>query len=148
LAAHDFPAKSLELEITESMALSDVIHSIETVQQLKSIGARISVDDFGTGHSSLSYLRRFDIDYIKIDRSFVAGIGMERSDETIVKAIIAMGHSLGLSIVAEGVETRRQFDFLKAHGCDRVQGFFFSRPLEAAALEHLMNKRGTFTQAG
>jgi diguanylate cyclase (GGDEF)-like protein/PAS domain S-box-containing protein len=138
LRTHDFPAGSIELEITESMALSDVSHAIEMVRQLKNAGVRIAVDDFGTGHSSLSYLRRFDIDHIKIDRSFIAGIGMERSDETIVKAIIAMGHSLGLRIVAEGVETREQFAFLKAHGCDRVQGYLFSRPLDASSLERLI----------
>ncbi len=148
LNARGFPAHRLDLEITESMALSDVTHSIEIVRQLKGIGAGIAVDDFGTGHSSLNYLRRFDVDHIKIDRSFVAGIGLERSDETIVKAIIAMGHSLGLRIVAEGVETRDQFEFLKTHECDRVQGYFFSRPLDANALEHLIQKRGTFTGAG
>jgi len=146
LEANGLPAQTVELEITESMALSDVIHSIEVVRQLKEIGARIAVDDFGTGHSSLNYLRRFDIDQIKIDRSFVAGIGLERSDEAIVKAIIAMGHGLGLRIVAEGVETREQCDFLKANGCDRVQGYFFSRPVEAAQLQALVLNRGTFAR--
>jgi EAL domain-containing protein (putative c-di-GMP-specific phosphodiesterase class I) len=137
------PPGSIELEITESMALSDVSHAIETLKQLKGVGLKIAVDDFGTGHSSLNYLRRFDVDYIKIDRSFVAGIGTESSDETIVKAIIAMGHSLGLTIVAEGVETTEQYAFLRAHGCDRVQGYLFSRPVDAAALEALVAKRGT-----
>lgn len=140
--------QSVELEITESMALSDIAHAIETVRRLKAIGARIAVDDFGTGHSSLNYLRRFDVDHIKIDRSFVAGIGNELSDETIVKAIIAMGHSLGLTIVAEGVETRAQYDFLRAHGCDRVQGYYFSRPLDAVGLEQLLRGRGTPGEAG
>jgi diguanylate cyclase (GGDEF)-like protein/PAS domain S-box-containing protein len=136
--------RCLEVEITETMALSDVSHAIDTVRQLKAIGARIAVDDFGTGHSSLSYLRRFEVDHIKIDRSFVAGIGSERSDQTIVKAIIAMGHSLGLGVVAEGVETRAQYEFLRAHHCDRVQGYLFSRPVEAAAAEALIPKmRGT-----
>jgi EAL domain-containing protein (putative c-di-GMP-specific phosphodiesterase class I) len=108
------------------------------------MGMTIAVDDFGTGHSSLSYLRRFDVDHLKIDRSFVAGIGVEASDETIVKAIIAMGHSLGLTVVAEGVEKRRQFDFLRAHGCDRAQGYLFSRPLDAERLEELLSTwRGT-----
>lgn len=139
---------ALELEITESMALSDVAHAIETLQQLKRIGVRMAVDDFGTGHSSLSYLRRFDIDQIKIDRSFVAGIGTQRSDETIVKAIIAMGQSLGLITVAEGVETREQYEFLRAHGCNRVQGYLFARPLEAAALEALVRERGTLAGPG
>jgi diguanylate cyclase (GGDEF)-like protein/PAS domain S-box-containing protein len=136
--------KRIEVEITESMAIADVAHSIETVQQLKKIGAAIAVDDFGTGHSSLSYLRRFEVDHLKIDRSFVAGIGSEPSDETIVKAIIAMGHSLGLTVVAEGVEKRSQLEFLRAHGCDRAQGYLFSRPVDAQALETLLASwRGT-----
>jgi diguanylate cyclase (GGDEF)-like protein/PAS domain S-box-containing protein len=133
-----FDPSRVEIEITESMALADVAHSIETVRQLKGVGAAIAVDDFGTGHSSLSYLRRFDVDQLKIDRSFVAGIGTEPSDETIVKAIIAMGHSLGLAVVAEGVENRQQYEFLRAHGCDRVQGYLFSRPVGAADLEALL----------
>jgi diguanylate cyclase (GGDEF)-like protein len=139
-----FDPHRLEIEITESMALADVAQSIETVRKLKGTGASIAVDDFGTGHSSLSYLRRFDVDHLKIDRSFVAGIGVERSDETIVKAIIAMGHSLGLTVVAEGVENREQFEFLRAHGCDRVQGYLFSRPLAAQDIQTLIaNWRGT-----
>lgn len=140
----NFDPNRVEIEITESMALADVAQSIETVRQLKSIGATIAVDDFGTGHSSLSYLRRFDVDHLKIDRSFVAGIGNEPSDETIVKAIIAMGHSLGLTVVAEGVENREQHEFLREHGCDRVQGYFFSRPVDASTLEALLaDWRGT-----
>jgi EAL domain-containing protein (putative c-di-GMP-specific phosphodiesterase class I) len=137
------PPGSVELEITESMAVSDVAHAVDALKQLKGIGLKIAVDDFGTGHSSLAYLRRFDVDYIKIDRSFVAGIGTESSDETIVKAIIAMGHSLGLTIVAEGVETPEQYAFLRAHRCDRVQGYLFSRPIDAEALEALIAARGT-----
>ena len=143
LKSNGLPPSSMEIEITESMALSDVSHAIETLQQLKRIGVKVAVDDFGTGHSSLNYLRRFDVDYIKIDRSFVAGIGTESSDETIVKAIIAMGHSLGLTIVAEGVETPAQYEFLRTHGCDRVQGYLISRPVDAAALEALLAQRGS-----
>lgn len=139
-----FDPKYIEIEITESMALADVAQSIETVRQLKSIGTAIAVDDFGTGHSSLSYLRRFDVDHLKIDRSFVAGIGNGSSDETIVKAVIAMGHSLGLTVVAEGVEKREQLDFLRAHGCNRAQGYLFSRPVDARTFESLLASwRGT-----
>jgi diguanylate cyclase (GGDEF)-like protein/PAS domain S-box-containing protein len=149
IAQAGFDPKRLEVEITESMALADVAHSIETVKQLKKLGAAIAVDDFGTGHSSLSYLRRFDVDHLKIDRSFVAGIGGGTSDETIVKAIIAMGHSLGITVVAEGVENREQFDFLKAHGCDRAQGYLFSRPVDASAFEGILDSwRGTARPAG
>jgi diguanylate cyclase (GGDEF)-like protein/PAS domain S-box-containing protein len=144
-----FDPKHIEIEITESMALADIAQGVETVRQLKKIGASIAVDDFGTGHSSLNYLRRFDVDHLKIDRSFVAGIGNESSDETIVKAIIAMGHSLGLTVIAEGVENRGQLDFLRAHNCDRVQGYLFSRPVDAAALEGVLDSwRGTAPQAG
>jgi diguanylate cyclase (GGDEF)-like protein/PAS domain S-box-containing protein len=149
ITAANFDPRRVEVEITESMALSDISQSIETVRQLKSIGAAIAVDDFGTGHSSLNYLRRFDVDHLKIDRSFVAGIGSESSDETIVKAIIAMGHSLGMMVVAEGVENREQLEFLRAHKCDRVQGYLFSRPVDAQAMESLLASwRGTAPQAG
>jgi diguanylate cyclase (GGDEF)-like protein/PAS domain S-box-containing protein len=144
-----FNMADVEIEITESMALADVSQSIETVRQLKRLGAQIAVDDFGTGHSSLSYLQRFEIDHLKIDRSFVAGISGERSDEAIVKAIIGMGRSLGMTVVAEGVETDQQYAFLRAHDCDRVQGYLFSRPLEPDRLERLLrNWRGNAHEAG
>ncbi|MGZ3541078.1 MAG: EAL domain-containing protein [Vulcanimicrobiaceae bacterium] len=139
----------IEIEITESVAMTDAAHAIETVRELKRSGVRIAVDDFGTGHSSLSYLRRFDVDSIKIDRSFVDGIGSERGDETIVKTLIAMGHSLGLTVIAEGVETLEQYAFLKEHGCDRVQGYFISPPVEARALEELLaSRRETLVKPG
>ncbi len=125
----------IEIEITESMVIADIGHAVDTVHRLKNMGAHIGVDDFGTGHSSLNYLRRFEIDHVKIDRSFIAGIGSERSDEGIVKAIISMASSLGLQTVAEGVETRDQLEFLRVHGCNRAQGYLFSRPLDAASFE-------------
>jgi EAL domain-containing protein (putative c-di-GMP-specific phosphodiesterase class I) len=130
------------------MTLAHVTPAIETVRRLKMAGARISVDDFGTGHSSLQYLRRFEVDEIKIDRSFVAGIGHQLSDETIIKAVLAMGQSLNLCIVAEGVETFEQFAFLQAAGCERVQGYYFSRPLDARAFERLLKTRGTLLAPG
>jgi diguanylate cyclase (GGDEF)-like protein/PAS domain S-box-containing protein len=130
--------QAVEVEITESMALFDAEHAIETIRALKNVGIQIAIDDFGTGHSSLNYLRRFDADHLKIDRSFVAGIGSRGSDETLVKAIVAMGHSLGLKIVAEGVETSEQYEFLRSHGCDLVQGNLFSPPLDPAPLEELL----------
>ncbi|MFN2449859.1 MAG: EAL domain-containing protein [Candidatus Baltobacteraceae bacterium] len=148
LERHDFPPDALKLEITESMALTNVEHAIGTIRKLKETGIRISVDDFGTGHSSLNYLRRFEIDEIKIDRSFVAGIGHQLSDETIVKAILAMGRSLGLCIVAEGVETAAQYEFLRAAGCERVQGFYFSRPLDGEQFHQLLETRGTLLAPG
>lgn len=138
----------VEMEITETMTLIDASAAIETVRRLKATGIRIAVDDFGTGHSSLNYLRRFEVDYIKIDRSFVAAIGRHASDETIVKAIIAMGHSLGMSIIAEGVETAEQAEFLREHGCDRLQGYLFSAPADLARIRDLLkNGRGTVAPA-
>src|SRR5581483_4752205 len=133
--------QAIEVEITESMALFDAEHAVETIRALKHTGAQIAIDDFGTGHSSLNYLRRFDADHIKVDRSFVAGIGGPGSDDTIVKAIIAMGHSLGLRIIAEGVETPEQFEFLRAQGCDLVQGNLFAPPMDPSQLEKLMTAK-------
>jgi len=135
------PPQAIEVEITESMALFDAEHAIETIHGLKRIGAQIAIDDFGTGHSSLNYLRRFDADHIKIDRSFVAGIGGPGSDDGIVKAIIAMGHSLGLKIIAEGVEMPEQYEFLRTQGCDLVQGNLFAPPMDPLQLEKLLAAR-------
>ncbi len=142
LKRNGVPASALEIEITESMTLTNISHALETIRKLKAQGAKVSVDDFGTGHSSLNYLRRFAIDEIKIDKSFIAGIGHQASDETIVKAIIAMGRSLGLCVVAEGVETPEQIDFLERAGCERVQGYYISRPLTTGDFEKLL-ARGT-----
>jgi len=130
--------QAIEVEITESMALFDAEYAVETIRALKRTGAQIAIDDFGTGHSSLNYLRRFDADHIKVDRSFVAGIGGPGSDDTIVTAIIAMGHSLGLRIIAEGVETPEQYEFLRAQGCDLVQGNLFAPPMDPSQLEKLL----------
>ncbi len=133
--------QAIEVEITESMALFDAEYAVETIHGLKRIGAQIAIDDFGTGHSSLNYLRRFDADHIKIDRSFVAGIGGPGSDDSIVKAIIAMGHSLGLQIIAEGVEMPEQYEFLRSQGCDLVQGNLFAPPMDPSQLEKLLAAR-------
>jgi diguanylate cyclase (GGDEF)-like protein/PAS domain S-box-containing protein len=141
VTAAGLPPQAIEVEITESMALFDAEHAVETIRALKRTGAQIAIDDFGTGHSSLNYLRRFDADHIKVDRSFVAGIGGPGSDDTIVTAIIAMGHSLGLKIIAEGVETPEQYEFLRAQGCDLVQGNLFAPPMDPAQLENLLAAR-------
>jgi diguanylate cyclase (GGDEF)-like protein/PAS domain S-box-containing protein len=141
VSAAGLPPQAIEVEITESMALFDAEHAVETIHGLKRIGAQIAIDDFGTGHSSLNYLRKFDADHIKIDRSFVAGIGGPGSDDSIVKAIIAMGHSLGLKIIAEGVEMPEQYEFLRAQGCDLVQGNLFAPPMDPSQLEKLLAAR-------
>jgi diguanylate cyclase (GGDEF)-like protein/PAS domain S-box-containing protein len=131
----------LEVEITESVAMSDAAQTVGIVRDLKNLGIRIAVDDFGTGYSSLAYLRRFALDVLKIDGSFVMGVGHEVFDETIVKTVIAMAHSLGLEVVAEGVETVAQLAFLAEHGCDIVQGYTIAPPLPAAEFEDFLNRR-------
>ena len=121
----------LSLEITESVVMSDVDHTIETLSRLKKLGVHLSIDDFGTGYSSLSYLKRFPIDMLKIDRSFIMDIPTLADDMAIVTAVIAMAHSLNIQVLAEGVETEQQREFLIATRCDEQQGFYFSRPLPA-----------------
>jgi diguanylate cyclase (GGDEF)-like protein/PAS domain S-box-containing protein len=120
----------LELEITESMTM-DIERTIITLQELKKLGLLISIDDFGTGFSSLNYLKQFPVDTLKIDQSFVRELYNQTNDETIVKTIITMAHTLQLNVVAEGIETREQLVFLQQHLCDTAQGFFFSEPLPA-----------------
>ncbi|WP_459705882.1 putative bifunctional diguanylate cyclase/phosphodiesterase [Stutzerimonas marianensis] len=132
------PPDRLELELTESQLLDDVDNAISISEQLRALGVKLAIDDFGTGYSSLSYLKRFPVDYVKIDRSFVSELTQEGEDSAIVRAIIAMVHSLDLKVVAEGVETQAQMDFLKAHGCDEMQGYLISRPVPAAEFVRLL----------
>ncbi len=128
----------LELELTESQLLDSVEHIIVTFQQLRDLGVKLAIDDFGTGYSSLSYLRRFPVDYVKIDRAFISGLGDGTEDAAIIQAIISMAHSLGLKVVAEGVENQSQLEFLRSHGCDEVQGYLISRPIEATAMAGIL----------
>ncbi|WCK53170.1 EAL domain-containing protein [Aneurinibacillus sp. Ricciae_BoGa-3] len=130
-------AEYLELEITESISMQNAEQVISKLQELKKIGVQISIDDFGTGYSSLNYLNKFPIDTLKIDKSFVNSIAAHQ-DTSIVKAIIALAHNLKLKVIAEGVETREQMDFLKEHMCDEIQGFYFSEPLTVAQFEQLL----------
>jgi diguanylate cyclase (GGDEF)-like protein/PAS domain S-box-containing protein len=129
---------SLELEITESMVMDNPERAIQTLCQLKSMGIALAIDDFGTGYSSLGYLKRFPIDNIKIDRSFIKDIPHSNDDAIITRTIIDMTHNLRLKVVAEGVETQAQMDFLRAHGCDEIQGYYFSRPLAEDAFLALL----------
>lgn len=124
----------LELEITESMTM-EVAYATKTIKELSDLGVKISIDDFGTGYSSLNYLKNFEIDYLKIDRSFVNDIETDKSDANIINTIILMAQNLGLEVVAEGVENEEQLKFLGMHGCDFVQGYYFSKPLAAIEFE-------------
>jgi diguanylate cyclase len=119
----------LEMELTESAVMSDPELSIAILEQLSTMGVLVSVDDFGTGYSSMSYLRRFPIDKLKIDRVFISEMESCPEDASIVRAIVSLAHSLRLKVVAEGVETPGQLDFLKSVGCDEYQGYHFSRPV-------------------
>jgi diguanylate cyclase (GGDEF)-like protein len=130
---------TLELELTESMVMSNGEGGVNVLQKLKSIGVQIAIDDFGVGYSSLAYLKRFPIDILKVDRSFIRDIPTESSDMKIVRAIVVMAHSLGLKVVAEGVETAAQLSFLRAQHCDAVQGFFLYRPLPEAEVASVLN---------
>ncbi|HWS72419.1 MAG TPA: EAL domain-containing protein [Thermoanaerobaculia bacterium] len=138
-------AGSVELEITESNAMQNAENTIYSLRELKTLGVRIAMDDFGTGYSSLNYLKRFPIDTLKLDQSFVRDIRTDSSDAAIVSAVISMAHSLHLSVVAEGVETEEQLAFLALQQCDLIQGFLFSEPLAADALEPLLAARTALT---
>ncbi|UVW30243.1 EAL domain-containing protein [Massilia sp. H6] len=130
----------LEIELTESLFMSDVTPAVELLHRMKSLGVNLSIDDFGTGFSSLSYLSRFPIDVLKIDRSFVADITHDANDAAIVTSIIGLAHNLKLAVIAEGVETAAQLDYLRRHGCDEMQGYFFSKPLAASEFEGLLRE--------
>jgi EAL domain-containing protein (putative c-di-GMP-specific phosphodiesterase class I) len=138
LRATGLPPGCLKLEITEGVAMQHVEATITTLWRLKELGIRIAIDDFGTGYSSLGYLKRLPVDVLKIDQSFVSGLGRNSEDAAIVRAIIAMAKSLGLAVTGEGVETEEQADLLGAWGCDRGQGYYYGKPLDATATAALL----------
>jgi diguanylate cyclase (GGDEF)-like protein len=131
----------LELELTESLVMANPTKANELLRKLKSKGFSLAMDDFGTGYSSLAYLRRFPFDMIKIDQSFIADLGQNAEAEAIVRAMLSLGRDLGLRMVAEGVETEAQLQFLEAEGCDEIQGFWFSHPLCAADFLQLLQEQ-------
>jgi EAL domain-containing protein (putative c-di-GMP-specific phosphodiesterase class I) len=127
----------LELEITESMLMTNVDQAVERVAAIKEMGVRLAIDDFGTGYSSLSQLKRFPIDTLKVDRSFIRAVPSDREDRAITEAIISMGKTLGVTVVAEGVENLSQQAFLTSQNCDEMQGFLFSKPCHPDAFADL-----------
>lgn len=131
LSESGIPPWRLELELTESVVMSNAAHTSNTMQALRELGVALAVDDFGTGYSSLAYLKRLPINTLKIDKEFISDLTRDPDDEAITSTVITMAHSLGLNVVAEGVELEEQMEFLRAHGCDEIQGYWLARPLEA-----------------
>lgn len=129
LIRYNLPGSSLELEVTERLLMKDVPHVVSILNQFKEMDIRLSIDDFGTGYSSLSYLKRFPFDVLKIDKAFISDIGEDPDDTALCDAIIAMAHSLGLSIIGEGVETKYQYEFLNQRGVETIQGYYISEPM-------------------
>jgi diguanylate cyclase (GGDEF)-like protein len=143
LAESGLPPELLELEITESSVMENPDEAIQILQRLGRMGVTLAIDDFGTGYSSLAYLKLFPIDHLKIDRSFVADIEHDLNDRAIAFGTIALAHSLGLNVIAEGVETEDQLELLRTNGCDEVQGYLFSKPLNGAAAFAFLHARQT-----
>jgi diguanylate cyclase (GGDEF)-like protein/PAS domain S-box-containing protein len=138
LSASALESRYLQIELTEGLAMHGAEKYVRMLGQIKKLGVQIAVDDFGTGYSSLSYLKRFPVDQLKVDRSFVTDLATDPDDAVIVQAIIALGHKLGLSVVAEGVETEEQLQFLRRCRCDEMQGYLFGRPMIAAEFAALL----------
>jgi EAL domain-containing protein (putative c-di-GMP-specific phosphodiesterase class I) len=137
------PPQSVILEITETSMMSDVEEAILRLGQLRALGVRLALDDFGTGYSSISYVKRFPIDILKIDKSYVDEIGQEGTEPDLVRTLITLGHSLGLKIIAEGVESSEQADFLRALQCHEAQGFYFSKPIDGDSVAVILKERNS-----
>ncbi len=138
LQRYALPPECLEVEVTETVLMDDILSAAKILHRIRQSGALIAIDDFGTGYSSLSYLKSLPVDKIKIDRSFVSDLSTDEEDASIVRAVVQLGHSLGMQVIAEGVETREQEAYLIAQGCDEAQGYLYARPLPAAELAALV----------
>ncbi|MDP1883715.1 MAG: EAL domain-containing protein, partial [Bradyrhizobium sp.] len=138
LASSGLSPVLLQLEVTESMVMRNVSRAVKVLDAIQSRGIRLAIDDFGTGYSSMSLMKQFPIDTIKIDRSFVRDLPSDSEDQAITQAIISMGKALGMTVIAEGVETVEQQAFLRSHACDEMQGYLFSKPLPPAQLASLL----------
>jgi len=141
LQKHKVNPSHLELEITETAVMNDINRSIETLETLKAMGLRLAIDDFGTGYSSLSHLKRLPLDKVKIDREFIHDVLDDPNDATIVKAIIQLSNSLNLEVIAEGVETLEQEQYLRQYGCTEGQGFYYSKPITSDDFISLLEKQ-------
>jgi EAL domain-containing protein (putative c-di-GMP-specific phosphodiesterase class I) len=139
---------NLCLEITESVLMEDAEAVISVVERMRALGVQLSIDDFGTGYSSLGYLKRFPVNAVKIDRSFVSGLGTDAGDTAIVSAVVGLAHALGLQVVAEGVETEQQLAELIALGCDEAQGYFFAPPQPVEDLRALIGRKRMWRPPG
>jgi len=126
--------EKVNIEITENIAISDIESALHMIDELADMGVKTSIDDFGTGYSSLSYIKRFNSHVLKIDKSFIDDIPIEQADQAIVQAIVSMSHAVGMEVVAEGVETKAQVEYLKAVGCDYIQGYYYSKPFPITEL--------------
>ena len=138
IETHSWNPDLLEVEITEGLLLDDSPAVITYIDEISNCGVRLSVDDFGTGFSALSYLKNFPVSTVKIDRSFIMDLPGDKENEVLVQAIIAMAHGLRLEVIAEGVETQEQWDFLRRHGCDFAQGYFFGKPMPKSEFEEYL----------
>ncbi len=134
----DFNPQYLDLEITESVAMYNMEEAVTKLHKLRGIGIKLALDDFGTGYSSLNYLRKFPIDQLKIDRSFINDLLKNKQNEIIVKSIISIAQSLGMLVIAEGVETKEQVEFLRSQNCDIAQGYYFSPPVPINEIEKIL----------
>jgi EAL domain-containing protein (putative c-di-GMP-specific phosphodiesterase class I) len=148
LAETGVPPGRIELEVTESMVMQNAEQTLAVLHQLREVGVRLAIDDFGTGYSSLVYLKRLPIDTLKIDKEFIGDLTDDPDDKAITATIITMAHSLGLHVVAEGVETEAQLGYLRGQGCDEVQGYWLSRPLETPQAFSFVRERNEGPRSG